>query len=92
VQSKNALESYSYSLKSTLSENGDKFDAADKETLQTKVDEVIAALDTMESASKEEFESMQKELEQVANPIMQVSSFPSFFTPLFFPRLRLFLN
>jgi hypothetical protein len=25
----------------------------------------------MESASKEEFESMQKELEQVANPIMQ---------------------
>lgn len=39
--------------------------------MQTKVDEVIAALDTMESASKEEFESMQKELEQVANPIMQ---------------------
>jgi heat shock protein 1/8 len=71
VQAKNALESYSYSLKQTLNENGDKFDAADKESLQTKVDETIAALDTMESASKEEFESMQKELEQVANPIMQ---------------------
>merc|ERR1712166_1267539 len=35
VQAKNALESYSYSLKSTLSDNADKFEAADKETLQT---------------------------------------------------------
>lgn len=44
---------------------GDKFDAEDKTTLETKVDETISALDTMESASKDEFESMQKELEAV---------------------------
>nr|ODN79102.1 hsp72-like protein [Cryptococcus depauperatus CBS 7841] len=70
VQAKNALESYSYSLKTTLSDNKDKFDSADHETLSKKVDEVISALDTMQSASKEEFESLQKELESVANPIM----------------------
>ena len=61
----NALESYSYSLKNTISENGDKFDASDKETLETKVNEVISALDTMETATKTEFEELQKELEQV---------------------------
>jgi len=71
VAAKNAVEGYCYSLKQTLSENGDKFDAADKETLQSKVDEAISALDTMETATKSEFEEMQKELEQVANPIMQ---------------------
>lgn len=73
VQAKNGLESYSYSLKTTLSDNQDKFDAADHETLSKKVDEVISSLDTMQSASKEEFESLQKELEAVANPIMTVS-------------------
>ncbi|KAL7424349.1 Hsp70 chaperone [Cryptotrichosporon argae] len=71
VQARNGVESYAYSLKSTLGENGDKFDAADKATLEAKVDETIKALDTMESASKEEYESLQKELESVANPLMQ---------------------
>ncbi|OXG12237.1 hsp71-like protein [Cryptococcus neoformans Tu401-1] len=70
VQAKNGLESYAYSLKTTLSDNQDKFDSADHETLSKKVDEVISSLDTMQSASKEEFESLQKELEAVANPIM----------------------
>ncbi|ODO07200.1 hsp72-like protein [Cryptococcus wingfieldii CBS 7118] len=70
VQAKNGLESYSYSLKTTLSDNADKFDAEDHKTLTAKVDEVISALDTMETASKEEFESLQKELEAIANPIM----------------------
>ena len=66
----NALESYSYSLKNTISENGDKFEASDKETLEAKVNEVISALDTMETATKTEFEELQKELESVASPIM----------------------
>ena len=65
VSAKNACESYAYSLKSTLSENGDKF-GDDKATLEAKVEETIKALDTMESASKEEFESLRKELEGVA--------------------------
>ncbi|OCF30382.1 hsp71-like protein [Kwoniella heveanensis CBS 569] len=71
VQAKNGLESYAFSLKQTLNEQGDKFEAADKETLQSKVDEVITALETMDSASKEEIEQHQKDLEAAAGPIMQ---------------------
>ncbi|WVQ62147.1 heat shock protein HSS1 [Kwoniella botswanensis] len=71
ISSKNALESYAFSLKQTLSENGDKFESSDRESLQAKVDETITALETMESASKEEIEQHQKDLEAVANPIMQ---------------------
>jgi len=67
VQAKNAVESYAYSLKSTLSENGDKFSSEDKSALEAKVDETIKGLDNAESASKEEFEAMQKDLESVAN-------------------------
>ena len=52
VQAKNGVESYAYSLKSTLAENGDKF-GEDKATLEAKVEETIKALDTMESASKD---------------------------------------
>ncbi|WVF70498.1 heat shock protein HSS1 [Kwoniella sp. CBS 6097] len=70
VQAKNGLESYAFSLKSTLTESGDKFEAEDREVLQKKVDEVITALETMDSASKEEIEQHQKDLEACANPIM----------------------
>lgn len=74
VAAKNGVESYAYSLKSTIDQNGDKFDAEDKKTLEEKVDETIKALDTMESASKEEFESLQKDLESVSNPSKLFSS------------------
>jgi len=36
-----------------------------------KIDEVMQWLDTADNAEKEEFDSMQKDLEGVANPIMQ---------------------
>merc|ERR1712224_679590 len=69
---KNGLESYCYQMKNTLSE--DKFKSAvseeDVTSLTAKVDEVMAWLDTAENATKEEFDSMQKDLESVANPIM----------------------
>jgi heat shock protein 1/8 len=71
VQAKNGLESYAFSLTQTLNENGDKFAAEDKTTLETKVDDVIKQLENMDSASKEEIEGVQKELEATANPIMQ---------------------
>merc|ERR1711907_881621 len=43
----------------------------DKKTIEDKVNEVMSWLDTAEHAEKEEFESMQKELEGVCNPIIQ---------------------
>ncbi|KAF3174811.1 70-kilodalton heat shock protein [Orbilia oligospora] len=72
IQAKNQLESYAYSLRNTLSEPAaqEKLDAADKETLKKAIDETVEWLDNNTTATKDEFESKQKELEGVANPIM----------------------
>ena len=73
IAAKNGLESYAYNLRNSLTDEklADKFDAADKTKLQTAVDEVIIWLDNSQEASKEEYEERQKELEGIANPIMQ---------------------
>lgn len=73
VDAKNSLESYAYNLKNTVlnGEMSTKLDEADKNTLSSKVDEVIKWLDTNQTAEKEEYEFQQKELEKVAAPIMQ---------------------
>ena len=42
----------------------------DKETVETKVSEVLEWLDTNQSAETEEFEAKQKELTDVCTPIM----------------------
>lgn len=72
IQAKNELESYAYSLRNTLSDEkvGEKLDAADKEKLTKAIDETVEWLDNNTTATKDEFESQQKELEGVANPIM----------------------
>jgi L1 cell adhesion molecule like protein len=73
VEAKNGLESYAYNMKSQIDDEKfkDAIEEADKEAITKKVDEVMAWLDTAEHAEKEEFESMQKELEAVCNPIIQ---------------------
>ncbi|RJE16359.1 heat shock, partial [Aspergillus sclerotialis] len=48
----------------------EKLDASDKEKLKSEIDKVISWLDENQTATKEEYESQQKELEGVANPIM----------------------
>ncbi|UNI20190.1 Hsp70 chaperone [Purpureocillium takamizusanense] len=72
VAAKNGLESYAYSLRNTLSDPkvDEKIEAADKETLKTEIDKVVAWLDDSQQATREEYEEHQKELEAVANPIM----------------------
>ena len=72
IGAKNGLESYAYSLKNTISDSKveGKLDATDKETLTSKINETISWLDENQTATKEEYESQQKELEGVANPIM----------------------
>jgi len=72
ISAKNGLESYAYSLKNTLSDSkvDEKLDASDKEKLKAEIDKVIAWIDENQTATKDEFESQQKELEGVANPIM----------------------
>ncbi|KAI0082794.1 heat shock cognate 70 [Panus rudis PR-1116 ss-1] len=73
VAAKNGLESYAYNLRNSLTDEklADKFEAGDKEKLKSAVDDVISWLDNSQEASKEEYEERQKELEGIANPIMQ---------------------
>ncbi|RQM19182.1 hypothetical protein B5M09_014017, partial [Aphanomyces astaci] len=69
VEAKNGLENYAYNLRNTLNVEKlqGKLDEADKKVMEDKVTETIKWLD----ATKEEYEAKQKELEGVANPIMQ---------------------
>ncbi|KAF0687598.1 Aste57867_20717 [Aphanomyces stellatus] len=46
-------------------------DESDKKAIDDKVTETINWLDANQSAEKEEYEAKQKELEGIANPIMQ---------------------
>lgn len=73
ISAKNGLESYAYSLKTTLNEDQvkDKVDEADRTKLESTIKETIEWLDNSASASLEEYQDKQKELESVANPILQ---------------------
>jgi len=72
IDAKNSLESYCYQMKNTASE--DKFkEAVSEEELASvtgKIDEVMQWLETAENAEKEEFDSMQKDMESICNPII----------------------
>nr|QWE91363.1 heat shock protein 70 [Salpingoeca huasca]QWE91716.1 heat shock protein 70 [Salpingoeca huasca] len=72
VNAKNGLESYAFNLKSTLDDEKlkDKISDDDKKVVQGKCDEVLAWMDANQAAEKEEIEHQQKELENIANPIM----------------------
>ncbi|KAL1390938.1 heat shock protein 70a [Phyllosticta capitalensis] len=72
IGAKNALESYAYSLRNTLSDPkvDEKLDASDKEKLNAEISKVVTWLDDSQQATKDEYESQQKELEAIANPIM----------------------
>lgn len=72
VQSKNALESYAFSLKNSAAESGfkEKVGEEDSKKIETAAQETIDWLDASQAASTEEYKDRQKELEGVANPIM----------------------
>ena len=72
ISAKNGLESYAYSLRNTLNDDktADKLSAEDKETLKSEIDKTVAWLDDNQTATVEEYESQQKQLEGVANPII----------------------
>lgn len=73
ISAKNGLESYAYSLKNTLNEEQikSKIDSADQSKLEAAIKDTIEWLDSSQSASLEEYQDKQKELEGVANPILQ---------------------
>jgi len=74
ISAKNDLELYAYNLRNLTQDEklAEKFDPADKTKLDDAISEAIKWLDVSAEASKEEYEEVQKELEDVANPIMQM--------------------
>jgi len=72
VQAKNGLESYAYQMKSTIEDEKvkDKISEEDKTAITTKCKETLDWLDANAEATKEEFDSKQKELESVCTPII----------------------
>jgi L1 cell adhesion molecule like protein len=72
VDAKNGLEGYTYNLKNTLSEESSKTKLSEEDisSLTSKIEETLKWLEDSQSASKEEYSEHQKELEELAKPIM----------------------
>eukprot|EP00599_Poterioochromonas_sp_BG-1_P007170 CAMPEP_0173148110 /NCGR_PEP_ID=MMETSP1105-20130129/9518_1 /TAXON_ID=2985 /ORGANISM="Ochromonas sp., Strain BG-1" /LENGTH=655 /DNA_ID=CAMNT_0014062689 /DNA_START=92 /DNA_END=2059 /DNA_ORIENTATION=+ len=75
ITAKNGLESYLYNLKNTLNDEekgiADKIEEAEKKELTSLIDETLDWLEENPEAEADEFGAKQKEVEQVANPIMR---------------------
>jgi len=75
IDSRNGLESYVYNLKNQLDDEekgmADKISAEDKKDLQDSIDETLDWLDENPEADKEDYDEKQKEVENIANPIMR---------------------
>ncbi|KAH9404425.1 Heat shock 70 kDa protein 1A [Tyrophagus putrescentiae] len=72
IAAKNQLESYAYSIKSTVEDEAlkSKITDADRNKVLDKVREVLKWLDDNQLAEKEEFNHRYKELENLCRPIM----------------------
>jgi heat shock protein 1/8 len=73
VEAKNGLENYCFAVRNALQEKKlrEKFEGGDKEKIESAVQETLDWLDKDKNqlAEKDEFETKQKELEGVVNPI-----------------------
>merc|ERR1712099_168179 len=75
IDARNGLESYVYNLKNQLEDDekglADKLSPEDKKELQDTIDETLDWMEENPEADKEEYDEKQKEIENVANPIMR---------------------
>jgi len=72
VQARNELEAYLYNLKNSINENlQGKLSDDENETLTKAVEDGLVWLEDNPAAEKEEMDSKQKEVEQIANPILK---------------------
>jgi len=72
IEAKNSLESYTFQMKSAVEDEavGSKISDTDKETVVNKCKEVLAWLDSNQTAEKDEFDHQKDELEKVCKPII----------------------
>merc|ERR1740123_597445 len=75
IDARNGLESYVYNLKNQLDDDekglADKLSPEDKKELQDMIDETLDWMDENPEAEKEDYDGKQKEVENIANPIMR---------------------
>merc|ERR1712197_329567 len=73
IDARNGLESYVYNLKNQLDddEKAANISAEDKKELQDMIDEKLDWMDENPEADKEDYDGKQKEVENIANPIMR---------------------
>merc|ERR1711862_67428 len=75
IESRNNLESYLYNLRNSLtssSEMKEKMNSNDYDMLEKSINDALIWLeDNPSSLSKEDYDNKQKEIEGIANPILQ---------------------
>merc|ERR1712232_1025715 len=75
IDARNGLESYVYNLKNQLEDDenelAEKISSEDKKELQDMIDETLDWMDKNPEVGKDEYDEKQKEVENVANPIMR---------------------
>jgi len=70
VAARNGLESYAYNMRNAVNQAEGKIADDDKKTIEDAVKATIDWLEANQNAEKGEFESKQKEIEGICNPIL----------------------
>ena len=70
VESRNSLESYLYNTRNTVNDNNVKLTDEQRNQLKDMIDEKTNWLDNNTTASKEEYDDILKEVQDIVNPIM----------------------
>ena len=68
IEARNSLENFLYTSKNSISDA--KIDDSEKTQILDIIDDKISWLDNNQTASKDEYESIQKEVQEKINPIM----------------------
>jgi len=73
IEARNGLESYLYNLRNSFTSTGlkEKLSSEDTETLETITSEALIWLEDNPALDKEEYDNKQKEVEEIANPILK---------------------
>mmetsp|Transcript_22774 Transcript_22774/g.52681 ORF Transcript_22774/g.52681 Transcript_22774/m.52681 type:complete len:237 (+) Transcript_22774:38-748(+) len=72
IEARNELEAYLYNLKNSINDTlQGKLGEDDKELLSKTVDDGLVWLEDNPAAEKDDYDSKQKEIEQIVNPILK---------------------
>lgn len=72
VEARNQLEAYLYNLKNSVSDQlENQLNDDDKESLNSAIENALVWLEDNPAAEKDEYDSKQKEVEGIANPILK---------------------